>query len=287
MANFSTTQVYELGGLGFPEALRWHEGSLWFSDMFRGKVVSWDLDQESTVIIDQTQGGPKMPGGIGFDPEGNLLLVDCLERKILKHKSTGEVLTFCDLSTYTNYPLNDMHVDRDGTAWIGGYGFDPETEQPRSSSIYKLDTSGNVTVSPQDFVFPNGCDRTDQGLVVAETFADRISFFSDDFEITKQIAIPDGFGPDGLSSGINGELFVAMAFNGSLMSLGEDGKFQTLIQLGNSKELKGGARGIFDCALNPEGTLLAFSSACLDEEYSMSHDTGKITVVQITNSSGS
>jgi len=284
MANYSWEVIDELAGLGFPEALRWHEGTLWFSDMFRGKVISWKPGQKSTVVISDLEGGPKMPGGMGWDKDGNLLLVDCLERKILQCNPNGEILTFCDLSEYTSYPLNDMHVSIDGTAWVGGYGFDPDNQEPVASSLYKLSPTGEVTVSPPSFVFPNGCDQTNTGLVVAETFADRVSFFSESFEITKQVDTPAGSGPDGLSTGPNGELFVAMAFAGSLMNLEENGGFETLIQLDNSSEQEGGAKGIFDCALNPEGTLLAFSSACLDEDYSMKNDTGKVTIVQITKS---
>jgi sugar lactone lactonase YvrE len=284
MPNYSTVQVDELSGLGFPEALRWHGGSLWFSDMFRGKVFSWKPGKKAKVIVEKSLGGPEMPGGMGWDPEGNLLLVDCLERKVLKRKSSGEIGTFYDLSSYTNYPLNDMHVAVEGTAWVGGYGFDPETETPEPSSIYKLTPSGDLTVSPPHFVFPNGFDQNDTDLVVAETFADRVSFFSKDFKLIKQISTPDGFGPDGLSTGGDGELFVAMAFAGCLMTLGENESFEMLIQLEKSSEQEGGARGIFDCALSPEGTFLAFSTACLDEEYSMVHDTGKVTIVKLAKS---
>jgi sugar lactone lactonase YvrE len=287
MASYSWTVIDELAGLGFPEALRWHKGRLWFSDMFRGKVISWEPGKEYSVAVSHSKGGPKMPGGMGWHKDGNLLLVDCLERKILKCKPSGEISTFCDLSDYTNYPLNDMYVSVDGTAWVGGYGFDPENQEPVASSIYKLTSDGEVTVSPPRFIFPNGCDQTNTGLVVAETFADRVSFFSENFEITKQVATPAGFGPDGLSAGPSGELFVAMAFAGSLMNLADDGSFETLIELDKATENEGGPRGVFDCALSADGNLLAFSSACLDEPYSMEHDTGKVTIVRITKSQGS
>jgi len=37
-----TPQVL-LDGIVFPEGPRWHEGKLWFSDIFAGKVMTVDL----------------------------------------------------------------------------------------------------------------------------------------------------------------------------------------------------------------------------------------------------
>ena len=109
MANPQTLRSLE--GLGFAESLRWRGEELWFSDMFRGQVIAWNPNLGATVKLTQSQGGPEMPGGLGWTPDGDLLVVDCLKRQILKLATKGELSVFADLSGFTEHPLNDMHVD--------------------------------------------------------------------------------------------------------------------------------------------------------------------------------
>jgi sugar lactone lactonase YvrE len=270
-----------LDSLGFPEALRWRQDELWFSDMFRGNVVSWNPKSSSVVRLSHSEGGPAMPGGLGWTPAGQLLVVDCLEKKVLIVGDEGRVSTYADLSELTDYPLNDMHVDPDGTAWVGGYGFDPENQEPVGSPLFKISTDGVIEISATQFVFPNGCERFGSLIAVAETFADRVSFFDSEIEIVNSYSFNQGSGPDGLSFGPDGTLFVASAFTGEITSFGSEGKSELFYKLTSSASTPGGARGIFDCAVHPTNSQLAFSSACLDEQYSKDHDTGCITLVSL------
>lgn len=273
--------LFSIGGFGFPEALRWRNNELWFSDMFRGNVYSWDPRGKLILRLSQNQGGPEMPGGLGWTPEGHLLVVDCLEKKVLKIDDSGLVTTRADLSDLTEHPLNDMHVDSDGTAWVGGYGFNPENQEPVGSPIYKVSQNGNIQAATAEFVFPNGCERLGSEIAVAETFADRVSFFDDEMKITKSFSCAPGSGPDGLSFGPDGDLFVAAAFTGEITKFDTGGTSDLFYKLENSDTDEGGARGIFDCAVHLAKGQIAFSSACLDEDYSMKKDTGSITVVSL------
>ena len=58
-------------GLSFTEGPRWHEGKLWFSDMYAEVVYSvtlnGELKKEPTV--------PGRPSGLGWMPNGDLLVV--------------------------------------------------------------------------------------------------------------------------------------------------------------------------------------------------------------------
>lgn len=273
--------MHRLEGLGFPEALRWRAGKLWFSDMFRGQVLSWQPGQDPEVVVSESSGGPKMPGGLGWLPSGELLLVDCLGRRVLKLSGGKELSVHIDLSLKTPYPLNDMHVDADGTAWVGGYGFDPESQAPVESAIFRISASGEPHESPARYVFPNGMERRGHELVVAETFSDRVSVFDDEFSQGQSFACASGSGPDGLSFDSQGRLYVAMAFSSKIERLTLAGEFETVFELATPEASPGGARGVFDCAVKQDENILAFSSATLDEGYAMEHDTGGITLIKL------
>ncbi len=275
--------VAELAGLGFPEALRWRDDSLWFSDMFRGRVIRWKLGEPAQVVIDERTGGPEMPGGLGWLPDGTLLVVDCMQRRVLSWTDSAGVRTHADLAALTRHPLNDMFVDTDGTAWVGGYGFDPEKDEPVASPIFRIALDMKVEPTAARFVFPNGTERFGARIAVAETFADRVSYVNDSGEMIDQQDWLAGSGPDGLSFGPEGYLYVASAFTGSLDVLDTQGKLTNLVSLtgANSTATNGGPRGIFDCAVHPNGGLIAYSSAVLDEAYAQQHDTGMITLLRL------
>ena len=67
-------------GLGFPEDPRWHDGRLWFSDMEDKSVMSTDLKGNIIKIVD-VQG---TPSGIGWSPDGDMMIVSMADRRLLK-----------------------------------------------------------------------------------------------------------------------------------------------------------------------------------------------------------
>ena len=185
-----------LDGLGFPEALRWRDGALWFSDMFRSRVMRWVPGSAAEVVLDAAGGGPIVPGGLGWLPDGSLLVVDCERRRVLRlpldsaGRAADAVAVHADLARVMTHSANDMHVDVDGTAWVGGYGFDPENDEPATSPLVRVGPDGDVSTTASLFVFPNGCQRDAGGaLLVAETFADRVSSFSRENELTRSAKV--------------------------------------------------------------------------------------------------
>lgn len=60
-----------LDGFGVLESLRWQDDSLWFCDMAHGTVHRWDTRGRPEKIVDV----PGRAGGIGFLPDGRMLVV--------------------------------------------------------------------------------------------------------------------------------------------------------------------------------------------------------------------
>ena len=273
-----------LDGLGFPEALRWRDGALWFSDMFRSRVVRWVPGSDPETVLDRVGGGPTVPGGLGWLPDGDLLVVDCAERRVLRLRE-GSVTVHAELSGLLSHSANDMHVDPDGTAWVGGYGFDPERDEPVPSPLVRISPDGTLATTASVFVFPNGCERDATGaLLVAETFADRLSSMSPDDAVTPGAQFAPGSGPDGLSIAPDGTIFVALAFAGALARVAPvpDAPAEYVYRAEPLTTGPGaGPLGIYDCAVHPDGRRIAVAMASLDEALAERVDTGRIVLLEL------
>ena len=300
-----------LDGLGFPEALRWRDGALWFSDMFRSRVMRWVPGSAAEVVLDAAGGGPIVPGGLGWLPDGSLLVVDCERRRVLRlpldsaGRAAGAVAVHADLARVMTHSANDMHVDVDGTAWVGGFGFDPGNDEPATSPLVRVGPNGGVSTTASLFVFPNGCQRDAGGaLLVAETFADRVSSFSRENVLTLRAQLPEGSGPDGLSIAPDGTVYVALAFAGSLARLarfadsdadpdadpnanadpnaGPDSSAEIVYRSEPLTTGPGaGPLGVYDCAVHAGGRRIFVAMASLDEALAERVDTGRIVLLDL------
>ena len=65
--------------LHFPEGLRWHDGQLWFSDIFGGEVVR--VGASGPEIVARVPG----PSGLGWLPDGSTV-VATFERNVLRDR---------------------------------------------------------------------------------------------------------------------------------------------------------------------------------------------------------
>jgi sugar lactone lactonase YvrE len=282
-----------LDGLGFPEALRWRDGALWFSDMFRSRVMRWTPGADAVVVLDAAAGGPTVPGGLGWLPDGSLLVVDCEQRRVLRllldahGDAAGPIAVHTDLSAVMTHSANDMHVDPDGTAWVGGYGFDPENDEPVASPLVRVAPDGAISTTGAALVFPNGCERDASGaLLVAETFADRVSSLTHDESVAPVARFADGSGPDGLSIAPDGTVYVALAFAGALARVdraaGQDAQ-PTIIHRAEPITTGPGAGplGVYDCAVLGDTGRIAVAMASLDEPLAARVDTGRIVLLDL------
>lgn len=173
MATLTSTVLVD--GLVFPEGPRWHKGRLWFSDMHALKVFAMSPDGALETIASV----PERPSGLGFLPDGRLLIVSMLDRRLLR-LDAGTVRVVADLQDFVGGDINDMVVDASGRAYIGNFGFDYNGgATPASTVLVAVETDGSVRVVADDLMFPNGSVITPDGktLIVAETFGRKLTAF--------------------------------------------------------------------------------------------------------------
>src|SRR5919112_1417172 len=80
-------------GFCFGEGPRWFEGLLWFSDMLGEAVHTVDLNGAMSTL--PLPG--RAPSGLGFRPDGTLLIVSTEDRQILRYDG-DTVTTVVDLA---------------------------------------------------------------------------------------------------------------------------------------------------------------------------------------------
>jgi sugar lactone lactonase YvrE len=199
-------------GLAFPECLRWHEDRLCFSDMHAHRVLAVNLDGALEQIC-KVEG---RPGGLGWLPDGRLLVVAMTERKLYRLDG-GSLRLHADLSPYIRYFLNDMVVDARGNAYVGHIGFDYyDGEDFKPAELWLVTPDGNVRSVAAPLYSPNGAVVTPDGatLIVGESSAARLTAFdiAHDGSLTDRRVWADLAGgvPDGLGIDAEGAVWAAM-----------------------------------------------------------------------------
>ena len=174
-----------IGGLYFGEGPRWHENKLWFSDFYSHKVMTLDENNSLETVCEV----PNQPSGLGWLPNGDLLIVSMLDRKILRF-SEGSISVHADLSEYVAHKCNDMVVGRDGTAYVGNFGMGDAGESLNSTHLMIVKSDGTVLKGPDNLLFPNGTVITEDGknLIIGETLGAKLTSFDieDNGELTNR-----------------------------------------------------------------------------------------------------
>jgi sugar lactone lactonase YvrE len=174
------------GGIYFGEGPRWRDGRLWFSDFYAHAVksVSLDGDIRAEVLIDDR------PSGLGWAPDGSMLIVSMTERKVLRRTLGGEIGVHADLGAIAGFHCNDMVVDARGGAYVGNFGFDLDAAMTArgvesvladhpTARLARLSPEGEVSVAAEALSFPNGSVITPDGatLIVGESLGGVLTAF--------------------------------------------------------------------------------------------------------------
>ncbi|MFC1924738.1 SMP-30/gluconolactonase/LRE family protein [Chloroflexota bacterium] len=223
-----------LDGLVFGEGPRWHEGKLWFSDIYGRKVMTVDLNGKAETIVDV----PTLPSGLGWLPDGRLLIVSMAGRRLLRLDPDG-LSVAADLSKLA-VTCNDMVVDNQGRAYIGSYAYDVVTYKPGAPAwIILVTTDGDIHVVASEMESPNGMVITPDGhtLIVADTFAEQLIAFNIDSDgclTGRHIWAQLGAGPDGICLDAEGAIWVALPHTAEVLRCHKGGDVTHRIKVSTS-----------------------------------------------------
>ena len=213
-------------GLAFPEAPRWHEDALWFSDFYTHKVHRIAGDGTLDTIAEV----PGQPSGLGWMPDGSLLVVSMHDRRVLR-MTEGGLVTHAALDRHTGSLCNDMVVDAQGRAYVGNFGFDMlNREAPKPTVLLMVSPDGETRIAADKLLFPNGCVITPDGgtLIVAETFGRRLTAFDiapdGSLEKRRTWAELGDASPDGICLDAEGAVWVASPPTSEFLRVHEGGR---------------------------------------------------------------
>jgi sugar lactone lactonase YvrE len=219
--NHYTLNVLTNGGTFF-EGPRWHDGRWYVSDFFKHHVLA--IDQLGAV--EKVMDVPNQPSGLGWLPDGSLLVVSMNDKRLLRRDTSGAVSEYADLSPIFPGKANDMVVDSLGRAYIGNFGYetyDPENPVIPPTCIALVDVNGRVSVAADDLHFPNGSVVSADGstLIVGEAMASRYSAFTiqpdgslTDRRTWAQFDRAEIGGPDGCTLDAEGYIWMADPMGG-------------------------------------------------------------------------
>lgn len=264
-----------LSGLRFPEGPRWHEGRLWFSDMHDQRVVAVGLDGAAETIVET----PHHCSGLGWLPDGRLLVVSMEDRKLLRLDPSG-LREAADLSRVARFHCNDMVVDRRGRAYVGNFGFDFLGQaQPAPADLALVHPDGRVEVAAAGLSFPNGTVLTPDGgtLVVGESFAGCLTAFdvAEDGRLSgrREWARLAPAIPDGICLDAEGGIWVASPVGHQVLRVLEGGRVTHRVPVGNEA---------FACMLGgPERRHLLVCTATTPDPKQSHVREGRIEVVEV------
>ena len=272
-------------GLTFGEGPRWHENKFYFSDFYSHKVYSLDLSGKHEVIVEI----PNQPSGLGWTPDGTMLIVSMKDRKLMSFKD-GLLTERADLTELSGFHCNDMVVDIDGNAFIGNFGFNTyDGEEIKPTNLILVKPGEEPVLAADNLFFPNGTVITpdNKTLIVGETYAARLTAFdkSEDGSLSNRriwadlkVNAEEGTVPlpDGMCIDEEGAIWVASPSTAEVIRVHEGGMISERIPVQTNAFacMLGGEdrRTLFICTSNGSG---------VDPGAALREKSGKIEITQV------
>lgn len=136
---------------------------------------------------------------------------------------------YADLSDLAPAWTNDMLVDRHGRAYVGNFGYDLFSEEPRPTRLILVRPDRSAVTLEPELGFPNGMAmRSDGRLVAAETFGHRLALFAVERDgaltFDGAIALDEDICPDGICIDAGDAIWLASVFTQEVIRVEKDGK---------------------------------------------------------------
>lgn len=254
------------GGFVYPECPRWHEGHLWFADQHDGIVhaLSCDGARSDSFVV------PGGPSGMGWLPDGNLLVVSMNDRKLFRRGRDCGLTLHADLAGVHPFHSNDMVVDDQGRAYVGNIGFDFYAGQsPMPTVLAMVALDGKVSIAADGLMCPNGAVISPDGgtLIIAESMASRLTAFDirvdGSLSNRRLFAALEGHVPDGICLDAEGHVWAASPYKKAVLRVSPSGEIVDSVQISDANPYAcklGGedGRDLFICVApnhDPEVTL--------------------------------
>jgi sugar lactone lactonase YvrE len=276
------------GGLHFGEGPRWRDGRLWLSDFYDHAVksVSETGNLRTEFTLDD------QPSGLGWLPNGDMLIVSMTKRQVLRRRADGSISVHADLSKIATYHCNDMVVDAVGGAYVGNFGFNLDAaiaergmpavlaDHPTAKLIY-ISPAGAVRIVAEDMHFPNGPVITPDGrtLIVGESLGAALTAFDigpDGSLSNRRVwAVTAPRVPDGICLDSEGAIWIANPIGPECVRYGQGGEVLEVIETDGQP--------CFACMLGgADGrTLFMLTADSADHDAAAATQTGRILIARV------
>lgn len=291
MSKYSLEVVVD--GLHYLEGPRWHKGALWFVDFYTQGVyrVNDEGVAEKRVHIEQ------QPSGLGWLPDGRMLIVSMKDRKVMRLEANGELVVHADIWQHCAGHANDMVVAPNGDAYVGNFGFDlMGGADYKSAGLVLIKPDGSSQLVAEGLAFANGMviSADQKTLIVNELFGNKISQFTinedgtlgdkRDFASFGELGDEPNLGvrignakilPDGLALDAEGAVWIADTLNQRAVRIAEGGEILETIDTA--------PEGVFAVALGgAEGnTLFMCAAPDWDEAARKAETKGRMLAVRV------
>jgi len=194
---------------------------VWFSDILDSRVYCYDPQTgRKRVVVELSD----RPSGLGFLPDGRLLIVGMSERKLLRLDLEG-LSVIADLSSDCTM-INDMVTDARGRSYIGAH----LEEDGEGGGIILVEPDGLHRIVATNMTMPNGLAITADGrtLIVNDLFANCMLAFDvvEDGSLANRRIYADlgDRSPDGLCLDSHGGAWIGLPFQGKFQRVEQGGR---------------------------------------------------------------
>ena len=280
----------------FCEGPRWHADRFWFSDFYAHEVCSVGLGGDVRTELSL---GSEQPSGLGWLPNGDLLVVGMTKRQVLRHSAGKDLAVHADLNGIATFHANDMLVMPEGDAYVGNFGFDLDAflmahgvegllaalgsdPSPFLGKLAHVKADGTASVAAEPVLFPNGLVLLDGGrtLVVAQTLGFELTAFdrATDGTLTNRRVWASlqtaGVAPDGICADAQGGIWVANALAPAVIRVEQGGEITDTVTT---------SQNAYACALGgPDGRHLLICTAQTSvHALAAAERNGKLEMVEV------